>query len=138
MRRIARFAFTALAIIVVLLVVLIIYANVRGNQFVNNHLVFENSLDLPPLLEPRNINGELVFDLTMQAGNSEFFTGMQSETLGFNGSYLGPTVRAHTGDDVRIQVTNNLDETSTVHWHGMHLPAAMDGGPHQIIEVGKT
>src|SRR5437764_12109235 len=31
-------------------------------------------------------------------------------------------------------VRNNLGEATTVHWHGMHLPAAMDGGPHQVLE----
>ena len=32
---------------------------------------------------------------------------------------------------------NDLGETTTVHWHGMHLPAAMDGGPHQPIDAGR-
>src|SRR5690606_7889132 len=32
--------------------------------------------------------------------------------------------------------TNSLSEDTTVHWHGMHLPAAMDGGPHQMVPAG--
>lgn len=35
-------------------------------------------------------------------------------------------------------MTNDLDEPTSVHWHGMHLPATMDGGPHQMIEPGQT
>ncbi|WP_235900355.1 multicopper oxidase family protein [Lolliginicoccus suaedae] len=35
-----------------------------------------------------------------------------------------------------VEFTNPLGETSTLHWHGMHLPAVMDGGPHQPIEPG--
>jgi bilirubin oxidase len=35
-----------------------------------------------------------------------------------------------------MNVTNNLNESTTVHWHGMHLPAVMDGGPHQVIPAG--
>lgn len=37
---------------------------------------------------------------------------------------------------MRINVRNELPETTTLHWHGMHLPAAADGGPHQMIEPG--
>jgi FtsP/CotA-like multicopper oxidase with cupredoxin domain len=64
--------------------------------------------------------------------------GQTTATYGFNGDYLGPTLRATDGDPVRIQVTNHLGETTTVHWHGMHLPAAMDGGPHQTIDDNST
>ncbi|MFF2786289.1 multicopper oxidase domain-containing protein [Streptomyces sp. NPDC058049] len=35
-----------------------------------------------------------------------------------------------------MRVANTLPEESTVHWHGMHLPAAMDGGPHQMVPAG--
>jgi len=47
-------------------------------------------------------------------------------------------LRARRGEKVLVNVTNDLGETSTIHWHGMHLPAAMDGGPHQPIEPGET
>ena len=58
--------------------------------------------------------------------------------MGVNGSYLGPTLRMSTGDQVRVDVTNDLAERTTLHWHGMHVPARMDGGPHQLIEPGST
>ena len=51
---------------------------------------------------------------------------------------LGPTLRAERGDRVRINVTNGVDEPTTLHWHGMHLPAVVDRGPHQLIEPGAT
>lgn len=105
--------------------------------FVNEQLVMENPLFIPGQLEPRLENGEKVFDLAVQEGETEFFQGKRTETLGFNGSYLGPTIRASTGDRVRLNVTNDLSEMTTVHWHGMHLPAAMDGGPHQVIKPGE-
>jgi FtsP/CotA-like multicopper oxidase with cupredoxin domain len=104
--------------------------------FVNEHLGLENRLFIPPQLAPRLENGEKVFALTLQQGETTFFPGERTKTAGFNGSYLGPTLRASTGDHVRINITNSLSETATVHWHGMHLPAAMDGGPHQVIEPG--
>src|SRR3546814_800225 len=42
------------------------------------------------------------------------------------------------GETVRINVTNRLTEPATLHWHGFHLPASADGGPHQPIEPGET
>ena len=49
--------------------------------------------------------------------------------VGFNGSYLGPTLRMTRGDTVSMLVSNQLEVTTAVHWHGMHLPAAGDSGP---------
>jgi len=88
-------------------------------------LAFANELRIPPLLEP----SDGIFELEMQEGRT---------TWGFNGPYLGPTLRASRGDRVEMRVRNELPESSTVHWHGMHLPAAADGGPHQMIEPGDT
>ncbi len=105
---------------------------------VNQDLSFQNRLRIPALLLPRAENGEKVFELAAQPGESAFFPGLRTRTLGFNGSYLGPTLRLRAGDRVRLRVGNQLDEPITVHWHGMHLPAAMDGGPHQVIEPGQT
>ena len=51
---------------------------------------------------------------------------------------LGPTLRLETGDSVVIRVTNELDETTTTHWHGADVPAEDDGGPHSLIEPGET
>lgn len=102
-------------------------------------LDFANPLAIPEELVPRvDEDGRLVFDLEIAAGTSEFIAGQQTPTWGINGPYLGPTLRADRGDEVLINVTNNLDEQTTLHWHGMHLPAKMDGGPHQMIDPGET
>lgn len=74
----------------------------------------------------------------MQEGETDFGRAEPTDTWGFNGSYLGPTLRAERGERVRVDVRNELDEESTVHWHGMHLPAKMDGGPHQPVAPGGT
>jgi len=42
------------------------------------------------------------------------------------------------GDLVQMNVTNNLADTTMTHWHGFHIPAAMDGGPHQTVAPGAT
>ncbi|MFE3546207.1 multicopper oxidase family protein [Nocardia sp. NPDC059177] len=100
---------------------------------------FTRPLTIPPLaastVEP---DGTRVFTLDIQSGTTAFEPGHEAETWGFNGSYLGPTLRANNGERVRVRVRNQLPEASTVHWHGMHLPATMDGGPHQMVEPGAT
>jgi FtsP/CotA-like multicopper oxidase with cupredoxin domain len=99
---------------------------------------FTNELAIPPLAPSRMVDGTRVFELTAQEGTTEFRPGVRTETWGFNGSYLGPTLRAERGERVAVEVTNDLGEPTSVHWHGMHLPAAMDGGPHQEVGPGAT
>ena len=96
-----------------------------------------NAMTIPPLLEYIvNDDGAKVFDLVMQQGTTQFVEGVDSETMGFNGDYLGPTIRVNAGDDVVFNVQNNLDDDTSVHWHGLHVPPEMDGSPHQLIEPG--
>jgi FtsP/CotA-like multicopper oxidase with cupredoxin domain len=100
---------------------------------------FVRPLAIPPLDEGElDASGTRVFDLTAAAASTEFEPGNQNPTWGFNGSYLGPTLVANRGEKVRVDVHNELPEATTVHWHGMHLPARMDGGPHQPIAPGAT
>ncbi|MGH3477335.1 MAG: multicopper oxidase family protein, partial [Nocardioidaceae bacterium] len=100
---------------------------------------FEQPLAIPPLGESQvDEAGRRVFDLTVQRSATELVPGTVTETWGYNGSYLGPTLRAERGEEVVVNVTNDVGETTTVHWHGMHLPAEMDGGPHQPIAPGET
>ena len=47
----------------------------------------------------------------------------------YNGTVPGPTLRARQGDRLRIVVENALAEETTVHWHGLRVPNAMDGVP---------
>jgi len=95
-----------------------------------------NRLQIPPLDEGQMQGGVRVFDLQVQAGKTEFFEGLKTDTLGINGSYLGPVLRMKSGETVRMNVANGLDETTTLHWHGFNLPARADGGPHQEIAPG--
>ena len=53
-------------------------------------------------------------------------------------SYLGPVIRARTGQKVRIRFTNDVADETIVHWHGLHVPADMDGHPRYVIPKGET
>jgi FtsP/CotA-like multicopper oxidase with cupredoxin domain len=99
---------------------------------------FEQPLTIPPLADSKiDQDGRRVFELTAQSGTTETLPGQESSSWGFNGPHLGPTLRAKRGEQVVVNVHNELDEATTVHWHGMHLPAEMDGGPHQMVDAGK-
>ena len=56
-------------------------------------------------------------------------TGKTVNAFTVNGSLPGPILRWREGDTVRIRVRNALAETSSIHWHGLLLPANMDGVP---------
>jgi FtsP/CotA-like multicopper oxidase with cupredoxin domain len=58
---------------------------------------------------------------------------VQTAAYTFNGQVPGPRIRVTEGDRVRINVTNRLPESTTVHWHGLILPNAMDG-PAEITQ----
>jgi blue copper oxidase len=100
---------------------------------------FTNRLTIPTLAASRRDSaGRRVFDLHAAPGNHQFRPGRPTDTWGINGGYLGPTLRAARGETVLINFRNDLPEATTSHWHGMHLPARMDGGPHQMIAPGET
>ena len=99
----------------------------------------DQALSIPPLLEfERSADGKKVFNLTAQEGSMPFFSGQQTATMGFNGNYLGPTIRVRRNDEVSIHVKNSMGESTTVHWHGADVPAEADGGPHQPIPSQST
>ncbi len=77
------------------------------------------------------------FNLNIHEATKQLVTGNQTITGALNNeTFWGPTLFINKGEEVHMNVTNNLNESTTVHWHGMHLPAVMDGGPHQIIPSG--
>ena len=86
-------------------------------------------------------NGWKEFHLTAEPVEREIAPGMTARLWGYNGQSPGPTIECVEGDKVRIFVTNRLPEHTTIHWHGIFLPAGMDGvgGLNQPqIPPGKT
>ncbi|GAA2095997.1 hypothetical protein GCM10009823_15920 [Brevibacterium salitolerans] len=93
------------------------------------------ALPIPPLLEP-DADGR--FELTAMTGTTEFLPGVASDTWGYNGAHLGPTLRLARGRSYEAVLTNDTDEDTTFHWHGLLVPAHADGGPHHPLEPGAS
>lgn len=85
--------------------------------------------------------GVKVFHLTAEPVTHEIAPGLEIEAWGYNGSTPGPLIECVEGDKLRIYVTNKLPEGTSVHWHGVILPAGMDGVAgltQKVIPAGKT
>lgn len=99
---------------------------ISGNSFA------QNPLYIPPALTGTT------FNLQVQSGTTQFYTGNPTPTYGINGSFLSPTIVVNKGDFVTLNVINNLNVATTMHWHGLHVSPENDGGPHQSIAAGST
>jgi FtsP/CotA-like multicopper oxidase with cupredoxin domain len=85
--------------------------------------------------------GVKVFDLVCQVVQWEFLPGKRVEAFAYNGVVPGPEIRVTEGDRVRINVANELPQSTAVHWHGLITPNAMDGVPFLTqppIKPGET
>ncbi len=100
--------------------------------FVSITLFSQNPIIIPGTIEDTSIN------LSLQNGTFQFFPGEDTATMGINGPLLGPTLIMNQGDNYDINITNNLGQDTTIHWHGMHVSAVNDGGPHTVINPGAT
>lgn len=88
------------------------------------------------------LDGEVkVFRLTCEVVDWEVEPGRILEAWAYNGVVPGPEIRVTEGDRVRIHVTNELHESTAVHWHGLIVPFEMDGVPfitQPPIKPGET
>ena len=99
---------------------------------VSSQISAQNPLLIPDILSGTNIN------LTLQNGTHQFYSEINTSTIGANGNILGPTLILNQGDFVNIAVDNQLSDTTTIHWHGLHVSPENDGGPHTYILSGDT
>jgi FtsP/CotA-like multicopper oxidase with cupredoxin domain len=92
-------------------------------------------------LEWKMVDGVKEFRLTVEEIDWEIAPGMKIKAWGYNGRTPGPTIEAVEGERVRFLVTNKLHEPTAVHWHGILLPAGMDGVSgltQRAIQPGET
>jgi blue copper oxidase len=94
---------------------------------------FTNALKIPYTLSGTNIS------LRIHDSVTQFFPGQNTNTRCYGGmTYLGPTLVLDKDSVVSFSITNNLTDSTTVHWHGLHVPAEWDGGPMNFIVPGQV
>lgn len=91
------------------------------------------ALPVPPLLETRK--GQPLY-LSLQRTHWEFISGSRVSTLGFNGRYLGPTVRVRNGDDVKMVYSNRLSDPVAVTVSGLQVPGTLMGNAARMMSPG--
>ncbi|MBP9146953.1 MAG: copper oxidase [Thermoanaerobaculia bacterium] len=112
-------------------------ARVASGNLPYTPVITPNGSTLPFVMK----DGVKEFHLVAEPVEVEFAPGMKVNAWGYNGSAPGPTIEAVEGDRVRFVVENRLPEHTTIHWHGILLPAGMDGvgGLNQPqIQPGET
>ena len=123
--------------------------SMSGNGSMADHMAPVSSDGVPDATATRGgiplphtvVDGVWVFRLEAEPVMWEILPGVRVTAWTYNGVVPGPEIRVPYGQRVRIVVKNNLPEPTTVHWHGIDVPNAMDGVPgvtQAPIKTGKT
>jgi len=100
-------------------------------RFLDGEAASVDGMGNQPFGEPKRDGDWKVFDLTVDKITHRIDAVKDPiDALGFNGTWPGPRIDVIEGDRVRAIFTNNLDETTGIHFHGQQLPNNMDGVPH--------
>jgi FtsP/CotA-like multicopper oxidase with cupredoxin domain len=95
----------------------------------------------PVSIAPRSTTGprEIHVDLEARETTWEIAPGRTVSAWGYQGSVPGPTIVANVGDTIVARLVNNLPEPTVIHWHGLRLPAAMDGtqSVQRLVQPGE-
>lgn len=93
--------------------------------------------DLPRLTNEASVPGAFKGSLTAEPALVRFAEGLDTPILAYNGMSPGPLIAATEGDRVEVKFTNRIPgEPSTIHWHGMPVPADQDGNPMDPVASG--
>jgi len=93
------------------------------------------------IMAPRMEAGVKVFDLTCSEIDWEYAPGSHAKAWAYNEQVPGPQIRVREGDRVRIKLTNKLEQSTAIHFHGLELPNDQDGVPfitQPPIKPGET
>lgn len=106
------------------------------------NLAANNKIFWPPKM-PFKMDGDTkVFEITCQDIEWETRPGEKLKAQAYNGIVPGPEIRVTEGDKLRFIVKNMMTESTTIHWHGVHVPNAMDGVGYvnqpTVIRKGET
>lgn len=92
-----------------------------------------------PTLENRSsVPRTVEVTLTAAPSRLSLLPGTSSDVYAYNGRVPGPTLDVREGDRVIVHFRNELPESTTVHWHGLHIPFTADGSPYHPVGPGET
>ncbi len=74
--------------------------------------------------------------LTAKSSSFSMLKGKTTSTLTYQNGILGPTIRVSNGQVVTAKLVNNLSDQTNIHWHGLKVPANMDGHPNAPVLPG--
>lgn len=112
-------------------------ASISAARIPGHRVVVPNGSVLPWTVR----RGVKIFHLRAAPLRHQIAPGLDIEAWGYNGGSPGPVIEAVAGDRVRVYVTNQLPEPTSIHWHGILVPFGMDGVAgltQQAIAPGKT
>lgn len=102
----------------------------------------DTELAAPSYLDPVAPTGEVhEYRLVAAPTRGSLQAGTETDLWTYNGATPGPELRITRGDTIRVVLENNLPEPTSIHWHGIRVPHAMDGVPgltQQAIAPGET
>ena len=93
---------------------------------------------LPLLANESKQAGKFTGRLIAKKHRLKLAKGLESEFWLYNGVLGGPQIVVYEGDEVSIHFTNELEQETTVHWHGLPVPSEQDGNPHDPVKPGQS
>ncbi len=103
--------------------------NIGANVVTVKEGAFTSSLSFP-----NSINSN--FSLTAKGNTANLLNNQTTSVLGYSMGMLGPTLKVERSESVTLLFQNNLSEETNIHWHGLMVPASMDGHPKNIVQSG--
>lgn len=91
---------------------------------------------LPLLTNESAAAGAFSGALAAAPASAAWAAGVSTQILAYNGISPGPMIEAHEGDRIRVALVNRLGQDTTIHWHGMPVPADQDGNPMDPVAPG--
>src|SRR5690349_272014 len=115
-----------------------VHADAQGAGAASS-LPSEHLLVDPPRLRNLSRHERTVeVELTAAPTRLALMPGKVTDAYAFNGTVPGPTLELYEGDRVIVHFRNRLPEPTTIHWHGLHIPAVMDGSPLHPVAPGAS
>lgn len=136
-----------IGMLVVTLAATVVVAMVRARRAADTYAYLssaaldelEINLSRPSRITPTGVTR--AFALEAKPAKWELVQGVQVDALTYNGTVPGPTIRVTEGDTVKVTIRNSLPQSTSIHWHGLHIANDMDGVPdvtQRAIGSGET